>query len=531
MGKLQSKHECFYVSTDLNKTLEDNIWKKKTGYNLANYNMDETLSELSICLEEQRDSSPLRVELPPQKLESETSKVLKLDHIRGSRDNNKLNIEEIECGVQFEGSENSKQEWSFTLYDFDGHGRITKEDLASLLKALYDAVGSSIKLPPNGAKTLKLRLSVGQDCTAELQTVANAKSTERSRNTNKAPKSKVREFSKLNNLMRIKCTNENQAQVQGLTGPEASQQGPDALARHVLVPDHQELASLVQENMERNQIKQLRNDGMHNHKRRHRTTATHCPVITAGAALTATTAAPVVATTPAVELKGARAARDAQDGRARECPDRRNYYLDLAGVENNHSKFQNNPTVPVAGSGCVRTGSSHHRSRSHDIATANKLDIQHPGIIPFDVGARVHLDKCDNVKRESERFGQKFPGGKTEQHLRSKSSDPQELSGKPRSPKTTRQEPPVPADANNKQNRFRPVSLPGHVPLAVSPHYHRRHRHRDKDHDLAMQQVAQWIEREYTWDMEGERMVVQRHEHHHFHEHHHHHHYHHYHEA
>lgn len=29
--------------------------------------------------------------------------------------------------MQFEGTENSKQEWSFTLYDFDGHGRITKE--------------------------------------------------------------------------------------------------------------------------------------------------------------------------------------------------------------------------------------------------------------------------------------------------------------------------------------------------------------------------------------------------------------------
>ena len=34
------------------------------------------------------------------------------------------------------------------------------QDLATLLKSLYDAVGSSIKLPEAGAKTLKLRLSV-----------------------------------------------------------------------------------------------------------------------------------------------------------------------------------------------------------------------------------------------------------------------------------------------------------------------------------------------------------------------------------
>jgi naked cuticle len=46
-----------------------------------------------------------------------------------------------------------------------------------------------------------------------------------------------------------------------------------------------------------------------------------------------------------------------------------------------------------------------------------------------------------------------------------------------------------------------------------------------------MQQVAEWIEKEHTIDKDGEKVIVQRHEHHHIHEHHHHHHYHHYHEA
>ena len=38
-----------------------------------------------------------------------------------------LSPQEFECGVQFEGLEKNKQEWSFTLYDFDGHGKITRE--------------------------------------------------------------------------------------------------------------------------------------------------------------------------------------------------------------------------------------------------------------------------------------------------------------------------------------------------------------------------------------------------------------------
>lgn len=29
--------------------------------------------------------------------------------------------------MHFEGLEKNKQEWSFTLYDFDGHGKITRE--------------------------------------------------------------------------------------------------------------------------------------------------------------------------------------------------------------------------------------------------------------------------------------------------------------------------------------------------------------------------------------------------------------------
>ncbi len=34
-------------------------------------------------------------------------------------------LQEFECGVSVAGSD--KQEWSFTLYDFDGRGKVTKE--------------------------------------------------------------------------------------------------------------------------------------------------------------------------------------------------------------------------------------------------------------------------------------------------------------------------------------------------------------------------------------------------------------------
>ncbi|XP_025115691.1 protein naked cuticle homolog 1-like isoform X2 [Pomacea canaliculata] len=296
MGKLQSKHgaksplgkavhrtgrvsmeatECFLVNAQLNRAFEEQIWKKRSSQDLANYNMDESLSELSICLDTKCGHVPLRVELPPQVGETETSRVLKLDQGEGNDDEkgdkaNNLSIEEFECGVQFEGTENSKQEWSFTLYDFDGHGRITKEDLASLLKALYDAVGSSIRLPPNGAKTLKLRLTVGQDRTqvhtlTTSKPLAGGKRKENSSSKGKSPQdvkgtTKQQQFSRLNNLTRtsVKCNNQTQdANGQG-QGPNPGEVTEGSARKQLSPEDQQQLVELVQENMERNHVKQLR---------------------------------------------------------------------------------------------------------------------------------------------------------------------------------------------------------------------------------------------------------------------------------
>ncbi|RUS91772.1 hypothetical protein EGW08_000480, partial [Elysia chlorotica] len=556
---------CIFVNANLNKALEDSIWKKKTGFNLANYNMDETLSELSICLEEKSESSsPLRVDLPPPKLDTETSKMLRLDHIgirradrQGGQDKARLNIEELECGVQLEGSDTAKQEWSFTLYDFDGHGRITKEDLASLLKALYDAVGSSIKLPPNGAKTLKLRLSVGQDggaatihhvtqgeedvhCgsgnnsngknnfnniaitkknnisggAAQMANLAS-RASERSRNTARAPKNKVREFSKLNNLTRAAAAEQKQ-QKQQLVKRTNEHRGQARLAS---LSDKEKLdreAKLLDSREKKNCFS--RANGERGSK--------------LGEAVDSPAKRPEV--------------------RAEESQDRRNYYLDLAGVENTSSRFQNvtrgSHSRPVCSRRCHK---GHHRSRSQDLATlpgsSAGAELKFSNVIsgndPESCSSRLVVPSTtDQTKRDYN--DQPAVGG----HLNSLNltlNCGSSTTTTGTTATTTTDNNNVSASHNTRGRRFRPLSLPGHVtanvPGHVSPHHHRRHRHRDKEHSQAMQHVAQWIEREqHAWDHQeaGTRtaaaeghILVQRHEHHHIHEHHHHHHYHHYHET
>ncbi|CAN7938912.1 unnamed protein product, partial [Ixodes hexagonus] len=67
---------------------------------------------------------------------------------------------EVSCNMSLQGEE--KQEFSFTLYDFNGHGKVTKDDIASLVRSIYDALGKK-SLPKSGSRTIKVRLAIGPD--------------------------------------------------------------------------------------------------------------------------------------------------------------------------------------------------------------------------------------------------------------------------------------------------------------------------------------------------------------------------------
>ena len=218
----------------------------------------------------------------------------------------------------------------------------------------------------------------------------------------------------------------------------------------------------------------------------------------------------------------------------KECQDRRNYYLDLAGVENNTSKFQDSSATTALEKSTELNNSLLNTSSFQSVKPLIALTPAQ-FCVPRHFRSRSHevTDKSEKVMTndlEPSILQSDIPLGIKQDHLRSRSFDPQEsnvcniraMKGNPHLSTSS---------PNAKQPRFRPISLPTQIPETVSPHYHRRHRHREKNHDMAMQQVAEWIEREHTVDFEGEKIVIQRHEHHHVHEHHHHHHYHHYHEA
>ncbi|XP_075973220.1 uncharacterized protein LOC142974652 [Anticarsia gemmatalis] len=75
----------------------------------------------------------------------------------------RLRFEELTCDVELQHPEPSKQQplqFSFTLYDLDGHGRMTKDDIAGIVSTIYESIGKSVTVPHYGSKTIQVRLTV-----------------------------------------------------------------------------------------------------------------------------------------------------------------------------------------------------------------------------------------------------------------------------------------------------------------------------------------------------------------------------------
>lgn len=73
-------------------------------------------------------------------------------------------LSEVSCNMSLDDEE--KQEFCFTLYDFNGHGKVTKDDIASLVRSIYDALGKK-SLPKSGSRTIKVCLAISPDGTCE----------------------------------------------------------------------------------------------------------------------------------------------------------------------------------------------------------------------------------------------------------------------------------------------------------------------------------------------------------------------------
>uniref|UniRef100_T1J496 Exocyst complex component 2 n=1 Tax=Strigamia maritima TaxID=126957 RepID=T1J496_STRMM len=400
--------------------------------------------ELPFCLMEEtmkagfaEDKYPLQVALPPEdesENKNKSSENENMDIPKETRLNVEASLEllfrNLEYGVSVKTDcEMDRQEFVFTLYDFDGEGKVTKDDIAGLVRSIYETVGTAIKLPPKGSKTIKVKLTIAPD-------------------------------------KRKKNHQDNNKNNKGIRSPKCTRNHsrPTTFYMQNLVESLERCA------IDKNFKVKPKNakDPLHHRPANNRDTVI-------------------------------------------ECRDRRNHYLDLAGVENYSSQFsdscvneRHSARCPYQLDGthvCSRTHfessrrtNGHHRSRSHDLA-ADSLLLKCQLFDRDQIHKLALVDLMSSERKGIDGKG-KLIDEKSKVHTTKLSSDHMDI-----------------------------------------PSHHHSHRHRHKDHQRAMQQVAHWIEKQNLGGNVSRKdrtkhsnflspFLVERHEHHeHHHVHHHHHHY------
>lgn len=84
---------------------------------------------------------------------------------------NRVQLDQFTCDVSVEDSSKKPQpiQFSFTLYDLDGHGKITKDDIGSIVSTIYDSIGKTVVVPHYGKKTINVKLTVSPDAKHQQQ--------------------------------------------------------------------------------------------------------------------------------------------------------------------------------------------------------------------------------------------------------------------------------------------------------------------------------------------------------------------------
>lgn len=522
---------------------------------------------------------PLKVILPPLETESNLLKLLTVDRSKkeggsdgvqtdttdnnhGSEKSDILKGEEANTGAATAEDANSGpelQEWLFTLYDFDELGKITKEDIAGLLKSLYDTVGSVITLQSHGGRVLKLHLTVTPGEKPKHPAAAAAASADA-----KVSRAEAQEEQCLQDATVSDCAKAIHGSVpKGQHCCTSSKKLPRSRCQHPSHVHHGSPRTPIRKTLNNNQPtagcgkdrrtadpdgKDVRNfRGLPIRRRQSFSGGFEDVVPAAAAAAVAVEVAPPPAADSVhrsqqsrQQSSGAskrlsqfddwhladliqhnmdlndqhqqlsckvrrhrnRQNQDSCSNQNRSCPapeesaQRRNYYLDLAGIEN------------------------YETSKDGHLLTYAQPCF---GIFGEDEEFKRPQRKLKTKSSPSTAKHSRCISGQTDFRCTNTICEEDELTAA-NVVETTLRDSLTRMDVHTSLFKTSAPPAANDIETISSSHYRRRHRHRERNQSRAMKQVAEWIEKEHVFHKtEKHVVVVQRHEHHHVHEHFHHH--------
>ncbi|KAK6324084.1 hypothetical protein J4Q44_G00064230 [Coregonus suidteri] len=163
MGKLQSKHACKRRENPEGGSFAANVLTCHRELEHTGLHTHKIRFKQELCRREVKDEQslnhkcPLQVVLPPEKGgEKERESYIHVPFRQPRKRNS--HVDDTECNVVLE--DDTRQEWVFTLYHFDNSGKVTKEDMSSLMQSIYEVVEASAKQPSCSSTALKVKLVV-----------------------------------------------------------------------------------------------------------------------------------------------------------------------------------------------------------------------------------------------------------------------------------------------------------------------------------------------------------------------------------
>ncbi|XP_059615362.1 protein naked cuticle [Phlebotomus argentipes] len=131
-----------------------------------------TTHQQSLKMTNRRESSPANVTSAAVGGSHKNHQKAPPPSVSKSAEDDRVHLEEFHCDVSLEHQGKTPQpvQFSFTLYDLDGHGKITKDDIAGIVSTIYESLGKSIVVPHYGSKTINVRLTVSPDAKVKTPT-------------------------------------------------------------------------------------------------------------------------------------------------------------------------------------------------------------------------------------------------------------------------------------------------------------------------------------------------------------------------
>ncbi|XP_055683200.1 protein naked cuticle [Lutzomyia longipalpis] len=131
-----------------------------------------TTQQQSLKMTNRRESSPANVASVAVGGSHKNHQKAPPPSVSKSAEDDRVHLEEFHCDVSLEhqGKVPQPVQFSFTLYDLDGHGKITKDDIAGIVSTIYESLGKSIVVPHYGSKTINVRLTVSPDAKIKTPT-------------------------------------------------------------------------------------------------------------------------------------------------------------------------------------------------------------------------------------------------------------------------------------------------------------------------------------------------------------------------